>query len=79
MGKLDPIYHPQHDSGKSGTQPCSATALSRCKGTRRKYLGRSINPGRVLRAALYDTAAAKEIREVTERRIANFWTIIRPD
>ena len=25
-----------------------------------------------LRAALYDTAAAKEIREVTEGRIANF-------
>lgn len=34
--------------------------------------GEVLAHGVCLRAALYDTAAAKEIREVTEGRIANF-------
>ena len=35
-------------------------------------LGEVLARGMCLRAALYDTAAAKEIREVTEGRIPNF-------
>jgi hypothetical protein len=35
-------------------------------------LGEVLALGMCVRAALYDTAAAKEIREVTEGRIANF-------